>query len=72
MAMYHFTSPFSRDTPLNSSRIWTKPSQGKILWAKEKVKPDETELTELIATWFPTEQARRLALTDNPEELYGF
>ena len=38
----------------------------------EKIKPDETELTELIATWFPTEQARRLALTDNPEELYGF
>jgi predicted TIM-barrel fold metal-dependent hydrolase len=38
----------------------------------EKIKPDETELTELIATWFPTEQARRLALSDNPEELYGF
>ena len=38
----------------------------------EKVKPDEVELTELIATWFPTEQARKLALVSNPEELYGF
>lgn len=38
----------------------------------EKVKPDEFILTEMIASWFPTEQARQLALTDNPAELYGF
>lgn len=38
----------------------------------EKVKPDETVLTELIGTWLPTEKARQLALTDNPQELYGF
>jgi len=38
----------------------------------EKVKPDEAELTEMIASWFPTEQARKLALADNPAELYEF
>lgn len=38
----------------------------------EKVKPDETELAEMIASWLPTERARRLALCDNPAELYGF
>lgn len=38
----------------------------------EKVKPDEAVLTEMIGTWFPTEKARRLALADNPQELYGF
>lgn len=38
----------------------------------EKVKPDEWDLTEMIPLWFPTEKARRLALSDNPEELYGF
>ena len=38
----------------------------------EKIKPDETVLTEIIGTWFPTEKARQLALADNPKELYGF
>ena len=38
----------------------------------EKVKPDEWELTELIARWLPTEKVRRLALSENPAELYGF
>lgn len=38
----------------------------------EKVKPDEAVLAEMIGTWLPTEKARRLALADNPRELYGF
>ena len=38
----------------------------------EKVKPDEFQLTEMIAQWLPTERARQLALVDNPAELYGF
>ena len=38
----------------------------------EKIKPDPVELTAMIAEWFPTEKARRLALVDNPQELYGF
>jgi predicted TIM-barrel fold metal-dependent hydrolase len=38
----------------------------------EKVKPNEAELTALIADWFPTEKARQLALVDNPQELYNF
>lgn len=38
----------------------------------ERVKPDEWELTELIARWLPTEKARFLALSENPAELYGF
>jgi len=38
----------------------------------EKVKPDEVALVEMIGTWLPTEKARRLALADNPQELYGF
>ncbi|MBQ9423178.1 MAG: amidohydrolase family protein [Pyramidobacter sp.] len=50
----------------------------RIVWGSdwphvtEKVKPDEAELTELIGTWFPTEKARKLALVDNPAELYEF
>lgn len=38
----------------------------------EKVKPEENTLVEMIPAWFPTEKARRLALADNPRELYGF
>ena len=38
----------------------------------EKVKPDEFVLTEMIADWIPSENARKLALSDNPAELYGF
>lgn len=38
----------------------------------EKNKPDETVLTNMIPLWFPTEKARRLALSDNPADLYGF
>lgn len=38
----------------------------------EIIKPDEGYLTDMIAQWLPTEQARQLALVTNPEELYGF
>ena len=38
----------------------------------EKIKPVETQLVEMIADWLPTEKARRLALVENPQELYGF
>lgn len=38
----------------------------------EHIKPDEFHLTEMIASWLPTEHARQLALVDNPAELYGF
>ncbi len=38
----------------------------------EKIKPSEFFLTNMIPSWFPTERARRLALVDNPAELYGF
>ena len=53
-------------------------SPERVVWGSdwphvtEKVKPDEAELTELIGTWFPTEKARKLALVDNPAELYEF
>ena len=38
----------------------------------EKIKPDERALIELIPQWFPSERSRRLALAENPQELYGF
>lgn len=38
----------------------------------EEEKPDEMELTELISNWLPTEEARQLALADNPAKLFGF
>ena len=38
----------------------------------EKNKPDERDLVEMIPLWLPTEQARKLALSDNPQQLYGF
>lgn len=50
----------------------------RMLWGSdfphvtEKVKPEESVLTEMIADWFPTERARQLALVENPAEVYGF
>ncbi|MBR4908141.1 MAG: amidohydrolase family protein [Acidaminococcaceae bacterium] len=50
----------------------------RIVWGSdfphvtEKVKPDETYLTNMIVRWIPDEKTRKLALVTNPEELYGF
>ena len=33
--------------------------------------PDDAELTDLILGWLPDDRARRLALVDNPEQLFG-
>lgn len=50
----------------------------RIVWGSdfphvtEKVKPDETYLTNMISRWLPDEKTRQLALVTNPEELYGF
>lgn len=38
----------------------------------EKVKPDEWSLLETIDAWFNTDHAKRLALVENPEQVYGF
>lgn len=38
----------------------------------EKEKPSDLELVQLIAQWLPSQQARQLALVDNPAQLYGF
>lgn len=38
----------------------------------EKEAMDESVLVQLIPLWLPTQQAQKLALTDNPQELYGF
>jgi len=50
----------------------------RMLWGSdfphvtEKVKPDEQALFDTIEQWFPSEWARKLALCDNPAEVYGF
>lgn len=50
----------------------------RIVWGSdfphvtEKVKPDETYLTNMIPRWLPDAKTRQLALVTNPEELYGF
>lgn len=50
----------------------------RMLWGSdfphvtEKNKPAEKALLELIPQWLPSEKARFLALTENPETLYGF
>lgn len=50
----------------------------RIVWGSdfphvtEKVKPDETYLTNMLTRWIPDEKTRKLALVTNPEELYGF
>lgn len=50
----------------------------RMLWGSdfphvtEKVKPDEWDLLDTIDRWFPSEQAKSLALVDNPETVYGF
>ena len=38
----------------------------------EKVKPDEWALLNTIEQWFEDDKAKRLALVDNPCEVYGF
>ncbi len=38
----------------------------------EKTKPDEGRLVSQIRDWLPTERARRLALVENPAELYFY
>ena len=60
------------------ARAFAEYAPERVVWGSdyphvtEKVKPSETVLTEMISQWFPTDKARRLALVDNPEELYGF
>lgn len=50
----------------------------RMLWGNdfphvtEKVKPDEWDLFDTIERWFPTEKARKLALVENPAQVYGF
>lgn len=50
----------------------------RMLWGNdwphvtEKVKPSEWDLLETIDRWLPTEKAKRLALVENPAEVYGF
>lgn len=50
----------------------------RMLWGNdfphvtEKVKPDEWELLNTIDCWFPTDKGKKLALVDNPAEVYGF
>ena len=38
----------------------------------EKIKRDPLDYVRPLADWIPSEQLRKLALVDNPEELYGF
>lgn len=50
----------------------------RMLWGSdfphvtEKVKPDEKAIFDTIGRWFPSERARKLALEENPAEVYGF
>lgn len=50
----------------------------RMLWGNdfphvtEKVKPAERELLDTIERWFQSEWARKLALVENPAEVYGF
>ncbi|WP_422074926.1 amidohydrolase family protein [Tranquillimonas rosea] len=34
--------------------------------------PDDRALTDTVLSWFPSDEARRQALVDNPEALFGF
>jgi D-galactarolactone isomerase len=34
--------------------------------------PDDANLIDLLTTWLPDEEARKLVLVDNPAKLYGF
>jgi D-galactarolactone isomerase len=34
--------------------------------------PNDAALTDTVLSWLPTDMARKLALVDNPEELFGF
>ena len=61
-----------------TARAISKFAPERVVWGTdfphvtEKEKPDEFMLTDMLTDWLPDEKARRLALVDNPEELYGF
>ena len=54
-----------RQVGINKETIYT-------CYVTEKKKPEELTLVEMIPLWLPTEQARKLAMSENPQELYGF
>ena len=72
------TSGVPWDDAAALARAFAEYAPERVVWGSdyphvtEKVKPSEAVLTEMISQWFPTDEARRLALVDNPEELYGF
>ncbi len=66
------------DDAAKVARAFTEYAPERMLWGNdfphvtEKEKPDEWELLETIERWFPDERSRRLALVENPVEVYGF
>ena len=60
------------------ARAYAAYAPERMLWGSdfphvtEKEKPDEFRLVAEIDEWFETERAKRLALSENPAEVYGF
>lgn len=61
-----------------TARAFAEYAPERMLWGNdfphvtEKEKPDELELLHTIEQWFLTDSAKKLALADNPAEVYGF
>ena len=66
------------DDAAEVARALAKYAPERMLWGgdwphvTEKVKPDEWALLNTIEQWFEDDKAKRLALVDNPCEVYGF
>ena len=66
------TSGVPWDDAAALARAFAEYAPERVVWGSdyphvtEKVKPSEAVLTEMISQWFPTDEARRLALVDIP------
>jgi predicted TIM-barrel fold metal-dependent hydrolase len=69
---------FPWDDAAKVARALVEYAPERMLWGNdfphvtEKFKPDEWDLLGTIDSWFCSDRAKRLALVENPEEVYGF
>ncbi len=66
------------DDATRTAQVIVQFAPQRVVWGSdfphvtEKKKPEELTLVEMIPLWLPTEQARKLVMSENPQKLYGF
>lgn len=69
--------PYADVTPFARALLQAAP--GRVVWGSDwphvmlkGVMPNDGDLADLLGTWIPDEDQRRMVLVDNPARLYGF